>query len=119
RQAFVTERGLRMNKYLEAAEGRSLLPFASFIERKHPDWINKPVTQPLPLREGDDWRRATVQHHRGSAPRRRAAHRSGNEREITPSGRQRLEPRVKYRLIRSSPLGRSRKPRSPRPSRQQ
>jgi hypothetical protein len=43
-----------LHKYLELVAGKSLLPFGNFIEREHPPWINKFVTNPLPLREGDD-----------------------------------------------------------------
>jgi hypothetical protein len=43
-----------LNKYMTLVAGKSLLPFGNFIERLHPPWINKLVTHPLPLREGDD-----------------------------------------------------------------
>jgi hypothetical protein len=43
-----------LNKYLTVVAGKELLPFGDFIERGHPPWINKLVTNPLPLREGDD-----------------------------------------------------------------
>jgi hypothetical protein len=43
-----------LNKYTSVVAGKFLLPFGDFIERLHPPWIDKLVSHPLPLREGDD-----------------------------------------------------------------
>ncbi len=43
-----------LNDYMTLGVGKQLLPFGEFIERLHPAWINKLVTQPLPFREETD-----------------------------------------------------------------
>lgn len=43
-----------LNDYMTLGVGKYLLPFGEFVERLHPAWINKLVTQPLPFREETD-----------------------------------------------------------------
>ncbi len=43
-----------VHKYATVVFGKYLNPFGDFIEHRHPSWINKLVSFPLPLREGDE-----------------------------------------------------------------
>jgi hypothetical protein len=42
------------HKYATVIFGKYLTPFGDFVEHRHMPWINKLVSNPLPLREGDE-----------------------------------------------------------------